>query len=494
VEASERILIIGLDIGTQSLKAVVANERLEVLGDGYQSYEPSFPYPGAAEQDAEVWEHALAPAIKQALDAARVRSIDIRALGICGQLDGCIAIDASGRSMAPCMIWMDRRAEQEISDVPAVLVRERSGVVLDASHMAAKIRWQKRHLLGASRAVRFHQPVSYMVSRLTGEHVFDHGLASTTMLYDLTRRGLDPELLDRFGVRAEELPRIAHAADPAGVLSAAGAELTGLPAGTTVAVGTGDDFSNPLGAGVVTGGRGVCTLGTAEVVGAVHDSPVIDPRSLVETHCYAGRRFFIENPGWLCGGAVEWLIRTCRLADAAELDALAGSVAPGAENLLFLPALSGAMAPQWVATARGCFYGLTPAHGNGHLARALLEGCAFAMRDVLDRLRELGIAFDSVILLGGGARSLTWARIRADLMGLRIERPVNIDTSPVGAAMLAAVAAGLQPDLETAAGCVARDFDTIEPDPRFFDAYQEAYLGYRALFEALRPMFNGAHP
>lgn len=484
-------MIVGLDIGTQSLKAVIATDRLEVLGQSSVAYEPSYPHPGAAEQDTLVWERALAPAIKSALEAAKVDARKVQALGVCGQLDGCVATDRSGRAVSPCIIWMDRRAEQEITDVPAALVRERGGLVLDATHMAAKIRWQKRHLPDPTRAVRFHQPVSYLVSRLTGEHVFDHGLASTTMLYDLKRRGLDAELLDAFGIHANELPAIAQASDPAGALSAAGAEMTGLSAGITVAVGTGDDFSNPLGAGVVDRGRAVCTLGTAEVVGAVHDKAAIDPRALVETHGYAGGRFFIENPGWLCGGAVEWLIQTCRLTGAAELDALAESVEPGADGLVFLPALSGAMAPEWIASARGCFYGLTPAHGSGHLARALLEGCAFAMRDVLDRLLELGLTFDSIVLLGGGARSAVWGKIRADLMALPAERPAVTDTSPVGAALLAAVAAGIQPDLESAAECVAQDVERIDPDSGVYDACNEAYRRYRELFAALRPIFKG---
>ncbi len=487
-------MIVGIDIGTQSLKAVVTNEGLEVLGEASVGYEPSYPRPGAAEQDTDVWEQALGPAIKRALAAAKARATDVRALGVCGQLDGCVATDAQGKAVAPCIIWMDRRAENEILDIPAALVRKRGGVVLDATHMAAKIRWQKRHLEGAGRVTRFHQPVSYLVSRLTGEHVFDHGLASTTMLYDLKRRALDPELLECFGIRADELPQIAQADDAAGALTAAGAEMTGLPAGITVAVGTGDDFSNPLGAGVVTGGRAVCTLGTAEVVGAVHHEAVIDPHALVETHGYVGGGFFVENPGWLCGGAVEWLIDTCRLADAAELDALAGSVAPGADDLVFLPALSGAMAPEWIASARGCFYGLTPAHGSGHLARALLEGCAFAMRDVLDRLRELGIGFKSIGLLGGGARSHIWARIRADLMQLPVECPSATDTSPIGAAVLAAVAAGIQPDLGAAAQCVAGVTERVDPDPRAFHDLDYAYGRYRELFEALRPMYTGREP
>ena len=119
--------------------------------------------------------------------------------------------------------------------------------------------------------------------------------------------------------------------------------------------------------------------------------------------------------------------------------------------------MSGAMAPEWIAAARGCFYGLTAAHGSGHLARAVLEGCAFAMRDVLERLQEMGVAIGSILLLGGGARSRVWAQIRADLTGLPVEVPAVVDTSPLGAAVLAAVAAGLQPDLLEAARRVATE-------------------------------------
>ena len=489
--AAARRMIAGVDIGTQSLKAVIADDHLRVLGEASIACEPDFPRAGEAEQDVGAWETAIGPAIAGALSMAGVRAAEVSALGVCGQLDGCIAVDTHGDAIGPCIIWMDRRAESEIADLPAGRVLACGGIVLDATHMGAKIRWQKRHLPGVERAVRFHQPVSYMVSRLTGRHVFDHGLASTTMLYDLQRRALDEQLLECFGISAAELPAIAHASDAAGALDARGAALTGLRAGITVAVGTGDDFSNPLGAGVVTPGRAVCTLGTAEVVGAVHDTALVDPRALVETHGFADGRYFIENPGWLSGGAVEWLVATCGLGDAATLDRQAAGVAPGAEGVVFLPALSGAMAPEWIASARGCFYGLTPAHGSAHLARAVLEGCAYAMRDVLDRLRELGVQFDSLVLLGGGARSRTWARIRADVSGLPVEIPAATDTSPIGAAMLAAVAAGLQPDLAHAAACVARETLRIEPDEAAGAALDTGYRRYRRLFESLKPMYAG---
>ena len=484
------MFILGIDIGTQSLKAMVLGEGLRPQGAGAAAYEPRFPQPLWAEQDPRLWLEGLRPAIGRALAEAGVAASDVGALGIAGQLDGCLPVDRRGEALGPCLIWMDRRASAETEGLPAETVLARGGVVLDASHMAAKIRWLKRHHAEAGAIACFHQPTSYVVARLTGRAVLDHAVASTSMLYGLWERQLDPELCGLFGIAPDELPEIDASEALAGSLSAAGAALTGLPAGIPVAVGTGDDFSNTLGAGVVRPGRVIVSLGTAEVVGAVHDSAVIDKGALVETHGYAGHRFFIENPGWLSGGALAWLIRVLRLAGVEELNALAAQAPPGADGVTFLPALSGAMAPEWVPEARGSFYGLTAAHGPEHLARALLEGCAFAMRDVVDRLADLGVDTTRLRLLSGGAKSRVWAEIRAGLLRRPVEVAALSDSSPLGAALLAAIAAGAETDLDSAADRLAPETIEIEPVAADLDAYEEAYQRYRRLFAALKPMFG----
>ena len=483
-------MIVGVDIGTQSLKVVITDDCLSMLGEAATAYKPSFPKPGWAEQEPALWENALGPTIARALDAAKAKSSDIAAIGVGGQLDGCIGVGKNGQPVHPCLIWMDRRAEKQIAGFPADEVRERTGVVLDPSHMAAKIRWLKDNLEDDGDDLLFHVPVSYLVHRLTGIAVMDHAHASTSMLYSLADRAFDPTLLDLFGITEHEIPAIADAADVAGVLNSQGAMLTGLREGIPVAVGTGDDFSTPLGAGIVRPGRLTCVLGTAEVVGALHASPVIDDGGLVETHAYAGDTFFIENPGWLSGGALEWFRETFRLVDFAELDALAYTVLPGSEGLTFLPALSGSMAPEWIASARGCFYGLTPTHGNGHMARAVLEGTAFAMRDVIERLNDMAVETRSILLLGGGAKSRVWAKIRADMTGLPVEVPKITDTAPIGSAILAAVAAGIQPDLISATKLVGGTSETITPNSDAKFVYDEAYGTYQRLFDSLRPMFG----
>jgi xylulokinase len=260
---------------------------------------------------------------------------------------------------------------------------------------------------------------------------------------------------------------------------------TGLRPGTKVAVGTGDDFATPLGAGLVAPGTIACAIGTAEVVGTLSRLPVLDPapEPMVETHAYPTGAFFVENPGWMSGGAVRWAVQLLGLGGDAELDRLAAQAPPGAGGVTFVPALVGAMTPVWRPHARGTLHGLAPAHDRTHVARAVLEGLAFACRDVVERLAMMELACDRVLLLGGGARSRVWAQLRADVLGLPHDLGAA-DTCPIGGAMIAAVAVGLHRDLAAAAALVPPPAARVMPENRNDDAYAR----YRRLVAQLAPL------
>jgi xylulokinase len=481
------MLVLGVDLGTQSLKAVVCDAALVVRGQHAVGHATRYPAPDRAEQDPRAWEAALGPAIAGALAQAGVGPDAIAALAIAGQLDGCVAVDASGAPLHPALIWQDRRAVVEAARVAAPALFAQTGQVADASHMAPKLVWLRRVCPGAAR---FHQPVSYLVERLTGAAVIDPALASTTMLLALATQQWAPALLDAFEVTPGELPRIRPACDVAGVLTAEGARLTGLAPGTRVAVGTGDDFAAPLGAGLVGPGPIVCAIGTAEVVGALAWSPVLDPAGepMVETHAYPTGAFFLENPGWMSGGAVRWAARMLGVAGDAELDALAASAPAGAGGVTFVPALAGAMTPVWRPHARGTLHGLAAGHDRAHLARAVLEGLAFAARDVAVRLGALGLAAHEVLLLGGGARSPVWNQIRADVLGLPHHVAARTDATPIGAAMIAAVAAGLAAGLAPLAALAPPPSATYLPDPAAAEPAAAAYARYQRLVAQLAPL------
>jgi len=481
------VLVIGLDLGTQSLKAVVCDASITVLGQHAVGYATQYPQPDRAEQDPRTWEAALGPAIAGALAQAGARPDQIAAIAIAGQLDGCIAVDADCRPLHPALIWQDRRAVAEAARADARRVFALTGQVADAGHMAPKLVWLLRACPGAAR---FHQPVSYLVERLTGAAAIDPALASTTMLLELATARWSQELLGAFDITAEQLPAVRPACEVAGGLTAEGARLTGLPVGTRIAVGTGDDFAAPLGAGIVAPGPVVCVIGTAEVVGTLAPTPVLDPAGdpMVETHAYPTGAFFVENPGWMSGGAVRWAARMLGLSGDAELDALAASAPAGAGGVTFIPALAGAMTPVWRPHARGTLHGLAAGHDRAHIARAVLEGLAFAARDVVVRLGELGLSAREVLLLGGGAQSRVWAQIRADVLGLPHHVAARTDATPIGAAMIAAVAAGMAPDLTTLAALAPAPSETFTPNAKARQPAADAYGRYQRLVAALAPL------
>ena len=464
--------VLGIDLGTQSCKAVLCDDQLAVVGSHAVPVATHFPQPGGAEQDPRAWEAGLEAAVAGAVGG---RAAAVEAIAIAGQLDGCVAIDANGDPLHAALIWQDRRAAAETLAVPLDV----TGQVADASHMAPKIAWLRAHLVRAPQLsllpdvapARFHQPVSYLVARLTGAHVLDPAHASTTLLYDLRGGRWSAELLARYGIDAAQLPAIARATSIAGVLQR---PLAGIAAGTPVAVGTGDDFATPLGAGAVAPGPLLVTLGTAEVVGALATQPVFDrtpPSPMVETHAYPTGAFFVENPGWLSGGAVRWATRMLGLSSDAELDALAAQAPPGAGGVTFIPALAGAMTPTWDASRRGALHGLSAAHDRPHIARAVLEGLAFACREVSERLAQLGLPHREALVLGGGTHSDLWLQIRADALGIPHHVAARSDTCAIGAAMIAAVAAGLYPDLAAAASTAPKPRATFEPQASLDDAY-----------------------
>ncbi|MDQ3300466.1 MAG: FGGY-family carbohydrate kinase, partial [Myxococcota bacterium] len=200
---------------------------------------------------------------------------------------------------------------------------------------------------------------------------------------------------------------------------------------------------------------------------------------------YPAGAYFVENPGWLSGGAVRWAAALMGLGSDAELDALATAAPPGAGGIIFVPALAGAMTPVWRPHARGTFHGLGANHDRSHLARAVLEGLAFACRDVVERLASMGLASDRVLVLGGGSRSRVWAQIRADVLGKPHDLAHDPDTCPVGAAMLAAVAAGLHRDLASTAAQIPQPTQTCEPAAERLD---EPYARYQRLVAQLAPL------
>jgi len=490
-------LVIGCDLGSQSVKAVLVAPDGAVQATASAPLEIRYPRPGWAGQDARDWLAAIGAVVREVRTAGGADPDDVAAIGFASQVDGAVAVDAGNEPLAEAIIWMDRRATREVAElgdrIGADRLFELTGLNVDASHAGPKFAWLRASLPPDRRRQvdAYLLPGAFVVARLTGRRVLDHANASSTMLYDVSRRRWARELLDAVELDTPQLGEIVDAPVVAERLTEAAASELQLTTRCAVVIGTGDEHGACLGAGVLRAGT-VCDItGTAEPVAAAADRPVFDDARLVETHAHADpRAWLIENPGFVSGGSTRWL---ASLLDTTQdrLPHLAAEAPPGADGLRFLPALSGAVAPRWNEHARGVFSGLALSHGRPHLARAVLEGCTFALRDIVDRLDALGLAGDEMRVVGGGARSPFWLQLKADVTG-RVVRVVEADeATAVGAAMLAGVGAGLMRDLDEAAGAMVRlSPRAFEPDRDRRAAYDAAYGAYRALFDAVEPTFS----
>jgi xylulokinase len=489
-----RIYVIGCDVGTQSTKAILLDGGGRVVARAASAYGTTYPHAGWAEQDPRDWDRAVAAVVRQVIEIAAVPGDDVVALAVAAQVDGIVAVDAGGEPLAPAPIWMDRRAvaeTHELADrVGADTIRAITGLNVDASHGAPKVAWLRRSI--TERIGAYLVPAAYVVGRLTGERVVDRANASSLLLYDITASAWSSILLDAMQLEASSVGQVRFATDVAGKLRPAAADALGLGPGCRIAVGTGDEHAACVAAGVLRPGI-VCDIaGTAEPVAAAAESVIIDPDGLVETHAHVpADRWLVENPGFVSAGSIRWLAESVLGCSQEDLAVLAAEAPAGSAGLLFVPALSGSVAPRWNAHARASFSGLAMDHDRRHLARAVMEGCAFALRDIVDRLSAMGLAGDVIRVVGGGARNRLGLQIKADVTGSRLELLDEPEATAFGAALIAATAAGWFADLDEAAAATVRiRSEAVVPEPGDRAVYEDAYRRYRATFDALEPTFG----
>jgi xylulokinase len=500
--------VIGCDVGSQGTNAALYAADGALVVSAYQPYDVAFPHPGWAEQDPHAWTAALHATIASLLAQAPEGPSAVRGLSFGSQLDGMVVCDAKGRPLRPAMIWMDRRAEAQAAALaervsPADFYHH-AGANLDSSHAVFKALWvrdQQPELF--AEAAMLLPPGSFVLREAAGVLAVDWSNASSLALLDPRTRGWSAPLLEATGIEPAMLPELAAGTQPVGLVTPAFAEATGLSPDTVVVVGCGDEMAATLGAGVFAPGEVCDVVGTAEPVCAASAEPREDPTMLVECHPHADPDvWLLENPGFVSGGSLRWWrdqfapleLQAEARGEGDAYDLLTGpaaAVPPGAEGLVYLPCMQGAMAPEWNGAARGVFYGFTLAHTRAHLTRALLEGSAFALRDILEAMRAAGLEVRRLTIVGGGAKGALWRQIKADVTGLPVRVPTSVETTATGAAILAAVGAGVHASVaEAVAAFVAYQPQEHLPDPEAHQAYTDAYRRYREVYFALKPVFE----
>jgi xylulokinase len=435
-----------------------------VLARAERGYALATPRPGWAEQDPEDWWRAAETALRE-LD------VEPTAIGLSGQMHGLVALDERDRVLRPAILWNDQRTSAECREIEERVGAERllelTGNPALTGFTAPKLLWLRRHEPETYAYIRrILLPKDYVRLRLTREHATDVSDASGTLLFDVRERCWSAPMLEALEVAPDVLPQALE---------------------STEFGGAGDQAASALGVGIDRPGPASVVLGTSGVVFAALDGYSPDPRGALHTFCHAVPRTWHSMGVMLAaGGSLQWLSRALGDVPTDELLREAAEWPPGCEGLLFQPYLAGERTPHADPDARGALVGLTLRHDRGALARAVLEGVSYGLRDSLELLRAVGVDVEVGRVSGGGARSRLWLEIVASVLELPLERTAAEEGAAYGAALLGGVANGIFADAHEAVAACVRVRDRIEPVEELRRAYEDGYARYRTLYPTLK--------
>jgi glycerol kinase len=454
-------MILAIDQGTTGTTCFVFDERAEPIGRAQREFTQHFPRPGWVEHDAgEIWSVTQAVA-GEALDDAGLRPGDLTAVGIANQRETvCVWDPASGEPLYKAIVWQDRRTAPRCEELRAAgyepLIRERTGLILDPYFSATKIAWMLEHVEGLRERANNGTAVfgtidSWLIFKLTGEHVTDATNASRTLLYDIAAGRWDPELLELFGVPAGSLARVRPSAGILGETRPEALHGHAVP----IAGVAGDQQAALFGQACVDPGMAKATFGTGSFVLQHSGFTVPDgypPPGLLATvasqigsaPAAAGLAYALEASIFVTGAAVQWLRDELQIIEhAEETAALAGSLDSN-DGVYFVPALTGLGSPHWDPHARGTIVGLTRGTGRAHLARATLEAIAYQTLDAVRAIKDATSRPLSELRADGGASANGWLmQFQADLLGAPVVLGESTETTALGAAELAGVGVGM---------------------------------------------------
>ena len=492
------ISVLGIDVGTSGSRALILGEDGRLLGSATADHAAfASPQTAWAEQDPADWWRACQAAVRAAMSSSGAAADAITGVGLSGQMHGAVLLDEAGAVLRPSIIWCDQRTEAECRWLDEHVGRERllqytSNPAL-TNFTLTKLLWVRTHEPDVWRRVRhLLLPKDYIRFRLSGEHAIDVADASGTLMLDVAHRRWSAEMLAAAEIDERLLPSVFESPAVCARVSREAAALTGIPAGTPIVAGAGDQAAGAVGMGITRPGAVSATIGTSGVVFAATDRPATDPRGRLHTFCHAiPGRWHVMGVTQAAGLSLRWL--RDRVGAGASYDDLtreAAAVPPGADGVLWAPYLMGERTPHCDPNTRAALVGLAANHGRGHLTRAVMEGVAFSLRDTFSIFSELRVPVDSVRLGGGGARSPLWRQIQANVYGSAVDTVKVDEGAAYGAAILAGVGVGLWSTVDAACDALVRRADVTEPQPDAAGLMKARYEAYIRIYPALRSIYG----
>ncbi len=494
---------LGIDVGTGGTRAVLIDANGQVCASSTAEHVPfASPDTGWAEQDPRDWWRAATLAVREVLAKTENAAEEIKAVGFSGQMHGAVLLDQHDEVLRPSIIWCDQRTSAQCSTITENIGADRlieltcnpalTGFTLP------KLLWVRElepELWRLARSVLL--PKDFVRLRLSGDKATDVADASGTLLFDVAGRKWSQAMLAATEIDEKLLPRVYESPEITGVVSSAGAEATGLRAGTLVVAGGGDQAAGAVGMGIVRPGTVSATIGTSGVVFAASGKPALDSQGRVHTFCHAvPGRWHVMGVTQGAGLSLRWFRDQFGAGPDDGRDPYeriteeAAHIPPGANGLLWTPYLMGERTPHLDPHARAALVGLTASHTRAHIVRAILEGVAFSLRDTFEIFKEMKVPVTEIRLGGGGARSVLWRQIQAGVYGRVVKILEAEEGAAYGAAVLAAVGAGVWQSVDEACDLVVRTKATVEPDPAAVEVLEQQYRIFRRVYPALRMLYK----
>ncbi len=499
--------LMGIDVGTTGVKAVLISQSGETVAEATNSYPVYSPRTNWFEQNPEDWWNAAVLSIQQMLKSSGIDPSRVAGIGLSGQYHGLVLVDRELRVLRPCIMWNDQRTAQQgayIVEKAGIRTLLRLAATRGAPYFTAcKLLWVREHEPEVYEKVyKMMLPKDYVRLKLTGEFATDVTDASGTLFLDVRKRRWSPELLQVLEVDRGILPDVVESPEVTGVVTKQAAEETGLKTGIPVAGGGGDQAAAAIGNGIVEEGLISYSIGTSGVVYAATNQVLVDEQGRIDSFCHA-------VPGTWCllscinsaAGSLRWFeeqFLNWERREAEErgisvysiIEEKALQVPPGSDRLIFLPYLVGERHPHTDPEAKGVFFGFHSGHTKSHALRAVLEGVAYSFRDCLEVTKELGIVPREIRATGGGARSKLWISIQVNTSGHPIvETTTDEGGAAYGAAILGGVGARVFETVQEACARLVRTKNTVEPDEELVKLYDRYFSFYRSLY----PLFKNSY-
>jgi glycerol kinase len=496
--ADSNVLV--LDVGTTGSRAMVFNREFQVVASAYREYQNLYPGPMMVEQDPEVWFNAASEVAKECM-AQKQAQTGLAAVIVASQRATIVPVDKSGHVLRNAILWQDSRSVAQCKRISETIgdteIYKRTGLKVNPYFSAPKIMWMLDHEPDLYKQTRkFLMVHDFIQLRLTGAFITDHSHASRTLVYNL-KRFWDKDIIKATGLDADKFCDAVPSGKHFGEITAAASELTGIPKGTPVFAGAGDQQFAAVGLGIVTSGKIEANTGTGSFVLSQIDKPVLDPQERILCSIAAVPDKWVFEAGMYTTGSVyRWfrdqfggqetaLARERNVDPYTLLDEQAATAPVGSSGVLWIPHFTGSLAPYWNPYSKGVLFNLSLSTTRAEVIRAILEGIAIEVNKNISVMKEVGGGVQEVRIAGGAAKAPFFNQIQADVYGTRVVTTNFTEATSLGAAIMAAVTLGWYPNLESTVAKAVCTTSAYEPNPEANAKYKQLSELHHGLYQAL---------